>query len=645
MQPMLPVLPTFLAVYSLLYAAFGVQSPFLPELLREQGLRAEEIGIVLAASTAIRVLAGPAVGHVADRLQRHTLTLCTCALVAAVAGLGYVMIQGFAGLLLVALVQAAMLAPIVPLSDALATTAARRSETGEGRRFQYGWLRASGSAAFIVGTMLSGWAASRSGLASIVWVSGTLLAIGGAAALLLPKIPAAPSLSDYLARSTTRDWAFLLQIPAFRLLLIIAALVEGSHALHDAFSVIRWRAAGVGLPVISALWSESVLSEVLVFLLIGPRLVRMLGPGGAIALAAVAGEPTAPNPFFKGTTDAWYVPLVDIGFEGKGGKYLVLPPDYTSDVPEGYVGVRPRTYNTMTLLRSILASYSAADERAGDALVRQVKIYPLSKAANPPEQRLLDMTDILYNGLVKYDETFFTSLSRMLNEEPVQSRDFEMMGMLLPLGIERGKEFKSDAKMAAVLRAAAGEAHAWLMQKATTDYTPWWKDSQWGIPTPPITMPTAFKWETPNYFDVDSRAIALAQYFCPTAKLGTGSFYFATFHDHGGNPLEGGINYRLHVPADVPVREFWSVTVYSLKTSSFFLNSTRLTLGSLDKEMRKNADGTVDIYFGPKPPTGHTSNWLYTQSSEKWFPWFRVYGPEKAIFDKNWKLPDIEKIS
>jgi PPP family 3-phenylpropionic acid transporter len=104
-----------------------------------------------------------------------------------------------------------------------------------------------------------------------------------------PKIPAAPTLSNHLSGSTTRDWASLLQIPAFRLLLIIAALVEGSHALHDSFSVIRWRAAGVGLPVISALWSESVLSEVLVFLLIGPRLVRLLTPGGAMAVAAVAG--------------------------------------------------------------------------------------------------------------------------------------------------------------------------------------------------------------------------------------------------------------------------------------------------------------------------------------------------------------------
>jgi MFS transporter, PPP family, 3-phenylpropionic acid transporter len=225
-----PPLPTFLAVYGLLYAAFGVQSPFLPALLSGRGLQAGGIGIVLAASTAIRVLAGPAVCHIADRLRRHTLTLCACSFVAAITGLGYVTVRGFSGLLLVALVQAAMLAPIVPLSDALATTAARRSGTGEGRQFEYGWLRASGSAAFIVGTMLSGWTASDSGLASIVWFSGTLLGIGGAASLLLPAITAPRILSDNLPRSTTRDWASLLQIPAFRLLLIIAALVVGRHA-------------------------------------------------------------------------------------------------------------------------------------------------------------------------------------------------------------------------------------------------------------------------------------------------------------------------------------------------------------------------------------------------------------------------------
>ena len=356
--------------------------------------------------------------------------------------------------------------------------------------------------------------------------------------------------------------------------------------------------------------------------------------------------PAVPGASFYGTIeDAWYEPLVDIGFEGKGGKYLVLPPDFKGDVPDGYTPVRPATYNTMTLLRSILASYSEKDVHAGDELVKQVKIYPLSRAANPPAQRLLDMTDVMYNGLVKYDETFFTSLARMLNEETVQPRDLEMMGMLLPLGIERGKEFKPDAATVALLKTAAAEAHAWLMDKATTDVTPWWPGSQWVVPTPPITMPTAFKWQVPNYFDVDARAIALSQYFCPTEKLGTGSFYFGTFYDHSGKPLEGGSNYRLHVPADVPVREFWSATVYSLTTSSFFLNATRLTLGSLDKELRKNADGTVDIYFGPKPPAGQESNWLYTQPGQKWFSWFRVYGPEKAVMDKTWRLPDIERVN
>lgn len=353
-----------------------------------------------------------------------------------------------------------------------------------------------------------------------------------------------------------------------------------------------------------------------------------------------------PGASFYGTIeDAWYVPLVDIGFEGKGGKYLVLPPDYKGDVPAGYTVVRPKTYNTMTLLRSILGSMSEADVSAGNALVQKVRIYPLSKAANPPTQRLLDMTDVMYNGLIPYDETFFTSLAQMLNEETVQPSDQQMMGMLLPLGIEKGKEFKPDAATVPLLKEAAAEAHAWLMDKAATDITPWWAGSQWVVPSPPITMPTAFHWEVPNYFDVDSRAIALSQYFCPTAKLGTGSFYFGAFHDHSGSPLEGSDNYRLHVPANVPVREFWSVTVYSLQTSSFFLNAPNLTLGSLDKGLSKNADGSVDIYFGPKPPAGKESNWLYTQAGQKWFPWFRVYGPEKAILDKSWKLADIERLA
>jgi hypothetical protein len=356
--------------------------------------------------------------------------------------------------------------------------------------------------------------------------------------------------------------------------------------------------------------------------------------------------PAVPGASFYGTIeDAWYLPQVDLGFEGKGGKYLVLPPDYKGEVPGGYTVVRPATYNTMTLLRSILASMSAKDVQAGNELVKHVRIYPLSKAASPPAQRLLDMTDVMYNGLVKYDETFFTSLARVLNEETVQPRDLQMMGMLLPLGIEKGKEFKPNAATATVLKSAAAEAQAWLINGLVTTSKPWWPGSQWSIPGGSlIGIETQAHWEVPAFYDVDARGIAFSTYFCPPEKTGTGSFYLNTFKDNAGSPLEGTNNYRLHISPGVPVREFWSVTVYSLETSSFFFNAERLTLGSLDKELKKNADGSVDLYFGPKPPVGKESNWLFTAAGQKWFPWFRFYGPEKAIMDKSWKLADIEKI-
>jgi PPP family 3-phenylpropionic acid transporter len=132
-----------------------------------------------------------------------------------------------------------MLAPVAPLSDALATTAAHESESDGKQRFEYGWLRASGSAAFIVGTTVSGWVAGKAGLGVTIWLSGALLVIGGTAALLLPRLPGGHANGD--RPPIAGDWALLFRLAVFRRVLIIAALVEGSHALHDAFSVIRWR--------------------------------------------------------------------------------------------------------------------------------------------------------------------------------------------------------------------------------------------------------------------------------------------------------------------------------------------------------------------------------------------------------------------
>ncbi len=348
--------------------------------------------------------------------------------------------------------------------------------------------------------------------------------------------------------------------------------------------------------------------------------------------------------FYGTIMDAWQVPLVDVGVGGKGGKYLLLPPGYKGNPPGGYIPLHLKTYNSYALIRSILASDSEEDVRKGDALVKRIKVYPLSKASAPPVQRFIDMTDVLYEPAVPYDAGFYASLARMINEEPAQQKDLQMLGMLLPLGIEKGKGFNPDAATRGVLNAAASEAHAWLLLGIARISPAWWPGQHWVLPTSPVGLKTTFLWEVPDFFDVDGRGITLADWFGPVSKLGGSSFYLAAFFDSSGAPLQGKNTYKVRVSPDVPVKEFWAFTVYDMETSAFFRDSTTLALSSLGKDIQKNSDGSVDVYIGPKAPAGKESNWLYTPEGKNWFPWFRFYGPEKAVLDKSWKMPDIELV-
>lgn len=349
--------------------------------------------------------------------------------------------------------------------------------------------------------------------------------------------------------------------------------------------------------------------------------------------------------FYGTIMDAWQVPLTDVGVGGNGGKYLLLPPDYKGEVPSGYIPMRLKTYNSYTLVRSILASSSEEVARTGDALVKKIKVYPLSEAAHPPQQRFIDMTGVLYEPGVPYNADFYVSLARMVNEEPAQTKDLEMLGMLLPLGIEKGKTFDPDSATRTLLNAAASEAYAWLLDGIARVSVGWWPGEHWVLPTAPVGLKTTFLWQVPEYFDVDGRGITLADWFGPVSKLGGSSFYLAAFFDSKGSPLQGANNYRLHVSANVPVKEFWSITVYDMATSGLFRNSERLVVSSTDKDVQKNPDGSVDVYFGPNAPAGKEANWVSTAEGKNWFPWFRFYGPEKAVEDKGWKMPDIEKVN
>jgi MFS transporter, PPP family, 3-phenylpropionic acid transporter len=274
-------LPAFLLLYSALYAAYGTESAYLPAFLQSHGLALEQIGLVFAAGTIVRIVAGPATGGLADHLGAHRLVVGTAAGFSGVVGLIYTLAFGFAPLLAVSMAHAAATASLAPLSDALSVTA-----SSKGRTFQYGWVRGAGSAAFIAGALLSGQLIDRFGLSSIIFTSSVLFLL---MALCAMWIPAPVSGEDSVEKTAFGAFRTLWSVAVFRRLIVVVVLVIGSHALNETFAVIHWREVGYSNLTVSLLWCESVVAEVAVFLLLGPWLIARLGARGAAALSAGAG--------------------------------------------------------------------------------------------------------------------------------------------------------------------------------------------------------------------------------------------------------------------------------------------------------------------------------------------------------------------
>lgn len=370
---------------------------------------------------------------------------------------------------------------------------------------------------------------------------------------------------------------------------------------------------------------------------------------GPVVLDLPAGDS---NGSFNGNiVTVWQKPLEDAGLlgvdKGKGGKFLILPPGYSGAKPDGYIALQSDTYGGYMLFRANMKSHSAADVEKSIAYGKQMKIYPLSQAANPPPTVFTDVKDVDYDSTIRYNASFFEHLDRIVQSEPWIERDRVMIDTLKSLGIEKGKPYAPSEATLALLTKSIGEARTWLAAKYDAGMPPFFTPtSRWMYPAPPDlikAMQSGFA--DPNVYPVDERGMAYTYAFIGLKRLGTGQFYSISIRDKDGDAFDGSKTYRLNVPANVPVEQYWSVTAYDRETHALIKGMSRASRSSQIPEMQKNADGSIDVYFGPHAPAGKDANWVPTDPSRKFELMARFYGPKPEFFEKKWVLPDVEKVA
>lgn len=348
--------------------------------------------------------------------------------------------------------------------------------------------------------------------------------------------------------------------------------------------------------------------------------------------------------------DGWQTAIEDIGpagvDKGKGGKYLILPPDYKDKVPQGYIPMPSSTFTGFAILRSNLTDGSPNDIQRAVDYGKKVKIYPYSQASNSPATKFLDLIEIPFSNVIPYNVHFYELLNEFVQREPWLERDLAMIDQLKTIGIEKGKPFQPDTRTKEILNAAIQDAHVLIDKKYEAIFTPAFYDgTHWALPaSQDVVKAIMANYEVSNIYPVDERAISYSMAYFSAKHLGTGQFYLMSTKDKENQPLDGSKLYKLHLPANVPVKLYWSITAYDRDTHALIVGAKYFSRASTTPGLQKNADGSVDLYFGVKAPQGKESNWVPTNPKGKFELLARFYGPEKTFFDKVWKMGDIEEV-
>jgi hypothetical protein len=350
----------------------------------------------------------------------------------------------------------------------------------------------------------------------------------------------------------------------------------------------------------------------------------------------------------------WQQPLEDIGplgpDKGKGGKFLFLPPGFDQEPPPGHFVVRSDTYLLNWLVRGFVQD---GDTEPAVRAIKTMRVYPLADAADPPPTQFVNVSGRKAT-LVPVGENlsgfaYFEKLARFVEREPVREQDKQFLGMLAGLGIEKGKPFSPDDRTKGILTRAARVGQAMTAALSFDSRNPtklrWPGTSQWEE----LLQTEHPDFVNPNYVELDGRAALYYQAAGASKNIlldvvGAGSKYAATFKDSNGNWLDGSRNYRLRVPSNPPVKDFWSVVVYDAETRSMIATDQKVSSRNSYQQLAANDDGSVDLYFGPGAPEGKEDQWVQTNPGIGFFLYFRWYGPLEPYFDKTWKLGDVEPI-
>jgi len=376
--------------------------------------------------------------------------------------------------------------------------------------------------------------------------------------------------------------------------------------------------------------------------------------------------------YFGSFISAWHVPMIDVGSkgadEGKGGKYLFLPPEYNNESgtaaelkAQGYIIVpKVDTHDVSYSFRPTLlngATHAEAGEHA-----KGIKIYSLKEAIKGEIEptKYTDATDLPYDCLPYYNMTFIEDINDVVQNNPVREKDRAIYSMLQSIGIKKGEEFNPTPIQKKAALEGLELAYSYMQKKFTTEgetVAPLWvkdgkKLSEWSFWNFGPQAQLGFPFEDGEEILIDKRA---ASYFYVTflpSKLGGATFYLTGLRDSDGNMLNGKDTYKLNVPADVPAKDFWSAIVYNMETKNFNRTGGRVGASTKDLDkMIKNDDGSVDVYYAPnldKVPKGFKANWVTTESATNandWFFLFRLYRPNSKDWFKSWMLKDIENIS